>query len=136
MPVSPEVSAAIHAVWAKVHSVKGLSFPQTGHELTAIGVTRYHVDYVAGTATAYVGDDADVFAIPTHGVPAAKADAAALSTAIRAAQAGTIGNYSDFGRAVVAAGVTDYTAYLAGGNVVYGGVMGHIHAEPFPPFRK
>ncbi len=65
--MQPETSAAIREIWEKVNSPSGLAFPQTVGQLTTLGVTRYHIDYVAATVTAYIGSEADVAPIPKHG---------------------------------------------------------------------
>jgi uncharacterized protein YbcV (DUF1398 family) len=139
--MQPETSTAIRAIWEKVHAPAGLPFPQTVGQLAALGVTRYRIDYIASTATAYVGNEADVAPIPRHAAAEAEPiptawDAEALVAAIRGAQAGTIGNYHDFSRAAIAAGVTDYTTFLAGKKVVYFGALGDGHTEWFPGAKK
>ncbi len=139
----PAISAAIHQVWDKVNSPSGLPFPATVAALTELGVTRYRVDYVAGTVTAYIdGQDGisevDIAPLASPGQQSAgspeakKWDAEALVKAIRGAQAGTIGNYHDFSKAAVAAGVTDYVCYIKGQRVVYLGGLGDGHTEWFP----
>ena len=132
-------SAAIDAIWEKVHSPEGLAFPETVGALTELGVTRYRVDYAAQTLTAYLdGADAHVSRSPwKHELPAStKLDVAALGAAIRGAQAGTIGGYHGFSTAAVAAGVTDYTCCIAGQRVVYTGALGDVHTEWFPGAKK
>lgn len=124
---------AIHQVWADVHSPSGLPFPQTVARLLDLGVQRYHIDYVASTATAYIGHSCDVAEIPSHSTPPAVAswDESMLIAAIKNAQAGK-GNYVDFSTKAIEAGVTNYFAYLEGKKVVYMGGLGDVHTEWFP----
>jgi uncharacterized protein YbcV (DUF1398 family) len=127
------IRKAIHQVWADVHSPAGLPFPQTVARLQGLGVQRYHIDYVASTATAYIGNSCEVAGIPSHStLPALSTwDANKLIAAIRKAQAAE-GNYIDFSTEAIEAGVTNYFAYLEGKRVVYMGAMGDIHTEWFP----
>lgn len=134
------LSSGIHSVWEKVHSQAGLPFPTTVAELSALGVTRYRVDYVARNMIAYVGSTADVAPIPNHHSEDTEPgvvswDSTKLIQAIRSTQAGE-GNYWDFSKAAVQAGVTDYTAYITGMKVVYSGVNGDSHTEWFPGAKQ
>jgi uncharacterized protein YbcV (DUF1398 family) len=138
----PSESAAIRSVWEKVHSSTGLPFPSTVAALQSIGVTRYHVDYVASTVTAYIGSSADVASMPMHDSSQESFkpgtvtwDATKLIQAIRKAQAGE-GNYWDFSRIAIEAGVTDYTTYIEGKRVVYNGKDGDSHTEWFPGAKQ
>jgi uncharacterized protein YbcV (DUF1398 family) len=124
----------IHLVWGTVHSPSGLAFPQTVAALVKLGVQRYHVDYIASTVTAYAGGEADVFEIPKHAPVSAQLqpwDASGVVAAIREVQAGKV-MYPEFSRLVVAAGVTNYFAFLEGKRVVYVGALGDMHTEWFP----
>jgi uncharacterized protein YbcV (DUF1398 family) len=131
--MNASIRKAIHQVWADVHSSAGLPFPTTVARLLALGVQRYHIDYVASTATAYVGQSCDAAEIPSHSTPSAMSpwDESKLTAAIKKAQAGE-GNYIDFSTQAIEAGVTDYFAYLEGKKVVYMGAMGDVHIEWFP----
>jgi uncharacterized protein YbcV (DUF1398 family) len=125
-----------------VHSSTNLSFPAVVSALLALGVFRYHVDYVASTATAYVSNahtgtvDFDVAPIPSAaklpraGASWSKKD---LVETIRWAQSGAEDyEYAKFARRAVEAGVTDYVAYLEGKRVIYLGGNGDMHVEWFP----
>jgi hypothetical protein len=137
-----KLSSAIRAVWAKTYTPEGSSFPETVRALMSLGVTRYRIDYVGATATAYVPDASnnavlvDIAPIPSHSgssILAAKWDADEIIKAIRAAQAnGPDYTYVWFARTCVENGVTDYTAYLEGKRVVYCGALGDTHIEWFP----
>jgi uncharacterized protein YbcV (DUF1398 family) len=124
----------IHLVWDSVHTPSGLTFPQTVAALLKLGVQKYHVDYVASTATAYAGSEVDVCEIPRHapasGQPAPW-NADGVVAAIREVQAGKV-SYPEFSRLAMAAGVTNYFAFLEGKRVVYIGALGDLHTEWFP----
>ena len=135
--LAESTSTALRAVWAAVHSPNGLSFPAVVSALSALNVSRYRIDYIASTATAYIGTEIDVAPIPSHSSLAGTRpwDSTKLVAAIRNAQAG-VGNYEDFAKAAIEAGVTDYTAYLEGKRVVYCGGLGDCHSEWFPGAKK
>jgi hypothetical protein len=59
-----EVSQGIRNVWHQVHSGNGIAFPKTVELLSQLGVSRYHVDYVAQTVTAYVGLESETTPSP------------------------------------------------------------------------
>ena len=137
---SNTLSQSLRAIWAQVHSPAGLPFPQTVAKLTALKVTRYHVDYVANNATSYVPNaqtgnvDVDVASIPSHGVPprtGAEWNAEGLINATKRTQRGET-NYQQFATECIDAGVTNYFAYLDGKRVVYMGGVGDFHVEWFP----
>ncbi|KAK3339664.1 hypothetical protein B0T25DRAFT_560364 [Lasiosphaeria hispida] len=134
--MQPTTSAAIRAVWEKVHSLKGFPFPATVAALTELGVTRYRADYTAATVTAYLDDTGESYVSPltvqNAGTAGKKWDLAGLQKAIQGAQTGAIGNYHDFSAAAVVAGVVDYTCFISGKKVVYNGALGDSHAEWFP----
>jgi hypothetical protein len=142
--VPPETSAALEAIWHRVHSSTGLPFPLTVAALHKLQVTRYRVDYIASTVTAYITsppsatfETTTLFStlpIPSHvdlrssPIPW---DAEKLVAAIRKAQAGE-GNYISFSKEAVEASVTDYTTYISGRKVIYFGEAGESHTELFP----
>lgn len=136
MLAEPTVTA-IRAVWAAVHSPSGLSFPAAVSALSALNVNRYRIDYITSTATAYIGTEVDIAPIPSHSSLAGTLpwDSTKLVAAVKSAQAG-VGNYEDFAKAAIEAGVTDYTAYLEGKRVVYCGGLGDCHTEWFPGAKK
>ncbi|KAF2257303.1 hypothetical protein BU26DRAFT_514002, partial [Trematosphaeria pertusa] len=150
--MSQSFQTSLYSIWAAVHSPSGLPFPTTVARLTSLGITRYRVDYVARTITAYRPSPVQPTSDPptsssAAALPSFAADTAPFPTAhlyalgswdkegvvkaIRRAQAGE-GNYIEFSEAVVAAGVTDYTCYIEGKNVVYAGEKGEMHVEWFP----
>lgn len=132
-------TTAVQQVFARVHSPEGMNFPQTVAALLDVGVTRYHVDYAASTATAYRIDSItdtsfqiDVARIPGPTVLSATSwNGAEVVEAIRSVQRGE-STYEEFARRCVAAGVTGYLAFLTGKRVVYYGSQGEMHVEWFP----
>lgn len=137
---SSALSQSIQAVWHKVHSAQGLPFPQTVSALMALGVTRYHIDYVASTATAYVSNaetgavEVDIADIPSYFQPqhaSSKWNEEGVVDAIRRVQKGEV-TYAQFATQCIEAGVTNYFAYLEGKRVVYFGALGDAHVEWFP----
>jgi len=131
-------------IWEQVHSPSGLAFPETVKALASLGVTRYRIDYTAAKVTTYLDHtgETDITDFPLMAslshitLGSQKWDADALVTAIRGAQAGTIGGFPAFCAAAVAAGVTDYTCYIDGQRVVYSGANGDAHTEWFPGAKK
>ncbi|OAL33096.1 hypothetical protein AYO20_07578 [Fonsecaea nubica] len=147
----------VQRVFAQVHSATGLKFPETVAALLALGVTRYHVDYIAGTTTTYAPTSApkratgssqlenaianavviesEVIPTPTplHTTPSMTVawNAPALSLAIARIQANKT-TYMEFSRECSAAGVVGYMAFLAGKRVLYYGCDGDVHVEWFP----
>lgn len=137
--MSSPTTAALHDIWAKVYSTTGLAFPATVVALTNIGVNRYRIDYAAHAVTAYLtGSTTVTYNSPwKRDIPSdIKWDLAALRAAIHGAQTGTIGGFRGFCDAAVAAGVTDYTCYIAGQRVVYAGALGDAHTEWFPGVKQ
>ncbi|KAK0740476.1 hypothetical protein B0T18DRAFT_418047 [Schizothecium vesticola] len=132
-------SPALHAIWEKVYSSGGLAFPATVAALTNLGVTRYRIDYAAHAVTAYfTGATTDTYTSPwKHEIASdIKWDLTALRAAIHGAQTGTIGGFRGFCDAAIAAGVTDYTCYIAGQRVVYASALGDAHTEWFPGMKQ
>jgi uncharacterized protein YbcV (DUF1398 family) len=137
-----KLSSSIRAVWANTYTPEGSSFPETVKALMSLGVTRYRIDFVASTATAYVPDAAhntvlvDTAPIPSHSgsvILGAKWNLDEIVKAIRKAQeGGPEYTYKGFTKTCVENGVTDYSAYLQGKRVVYCGALGDSHTEWFP----
>jgi uncharacterized protein YbcV (DUF1398 family) len=130
------VVKSIRQVWQEVHSANGLPFPQTVQKLSELGVERYHVDYTAGTITAYVGRDVDVAPVSLaaiEGTPEWSADK--IKESVRQVQSGSV-SYSEFSKGVIDGGVTNYWAFLAGKWVIYMGRYGDFHTEWFPGAKK
>lgn len=137
--MSSPTTAALHAIWAKVYSPTGLAFPATVAALASLGVTRYRIDYPTHTVTAYfTGTTTDTYTSPwKHEITSdTNWDLAALRAAIHGAQTGTIGGFRGFCDAAMAAGVADYTCYIAGQRVVYAGALGDAHTEWFPGVKR
>jgi uncharacterized protein YbcV (DUF1398 family) len=131
------LNQSLESIWAQVHSPAGLPFPQTVQSLMGLGVTRYHVDYHASTATAYTSaGEVSTSTIPSHvDVSTIKArvlwNGEAVVAAIRKTQRGET-RYAEFSRECIEAGVTNYFAFLEGKRVVYLGAEGDFHVEWFP----
>lgn len=128
----------IQNVFAKVHSPEGLPFPHTVAALLALGVTRYHVDYVERTATTYKPDgttegyEIEHAAIPSPAIPCRTAwNKDAVVKAIQRVQRGET-KYAEFSRECIDAGVAGYLSFLAGKRVLYYGGQGDVHTEYFP----
>lgn len=142
------LSQELGIIWESVHSKSGLPFPQTVSRLMSLGVTRYHIDYVAATATSYVSNASspsiivDVAKLPAQHIPKPLTSTTwnkdGLVAAIRKAQAMAKegkGDYLAFAAECVEAGVTDYIAFLDGKRVLYLGAKGDSHTEWFPGAR-
>lgn len=142
MPLQSDNQAEIEEIWRKVHSTKGLPFPETVGALLELGVTRYAVDYVACTVTTYVANSVsevnvtkipDFFSHQGSTLPSStmfQFDESKLRDAIRRVQAGK-GNYRDFANAMVQAGMVGYLAFLTGQRVLYYGEKGETWLELF-----
>jgi len=133
---------AIQKVFAQVHSPSGFTFPQTVAALLALGVTRYHIDYTARTATAYKPNDGtdgntqietDVSAIPAPTVvPGTAWRQEGVVAAIRRIQSDKAMTYAQFAQECVDSGVVGYLAFLTGKQVLYYSADGDVHVEWFP----
>ncbi len=142
--MSSTTAAKISSVWENLHSPEGFDFLRNLKSLSEHGVTRHRIDYVTGTITAYrTGENGQIEAHATplpegHDVPKAdtKWDVEALTAAIRAGQTQSVPDYHTFSKAVVAAGVTDYTVYIDGGKVVYSDALGDSHTVWLPGAKK
>lgn len=109
------------------------SFGQIVAALAQAGTESYHADYRKRTTSYYAGDGAThtiALHAPDLPIPAAF-DAAALQTAIRAAQRGEV-MYPEFMRLSMAAGCVGYIVWIAGRHVSYFGHRGEVHIEAFP----
>ncbi|CAO2650037.1 Nn.00g013290.m01.CDS01 [Neocucurbitaria sp. VM-36] len=129
--------SALASIWAAVHSSpSSLPFPEVIAQLTALGVSRYRVDYITRTITAYTPSNPP----QAHTTPFPEAfeyefgpwDMVGIMLAIRGALGGGEGGYSAFSKAVVGSGVVECTVYVGGRKVVYGGSEGEGHTEWFP----
>jgi len=139
------LSQELSLIWEAVHSKAGLPFPETVSRLMSLGVTRYHIDYAATTATSYVSNASspsiivDVAKLPAEHIPKPLTATAwskeGLVAAVRKAQAMAVegkGDYLAFAAECIEAGVTDYVAFLDGKRVLYLGAKGDSHTEWFP----
>ena len=130
--MNPSIIKQIHAVWKEVFSANGISFPRLVTRFTELGVKRYHVDFVAGTVTSYVGHGADVATVPLEKIETESAwNAENIKEAIRRISSGSI-TYSEFQQRILDAGVTNYWTYIAGKRIAYMGEYGDAHVEWFP----
>lgn len=129
------MATPIQRIFAQVHSPKGLPFPNTVSALTALGVIRYHVDYVSEAVTAYKTSTEEVeriaFPAPPRTISNAIWNMESVVSAIRNVQQGKT-TYSEFAQECVEAGVCGYLAFLTGQNVLYYGSQGDVHVEWFP----
>jgi uncharacterized protein YbcV (DUF1398 family) len=137
--MNPSLSQSIRAVWPQAHSSAKLDFPTTVSTLLALGVSRYHIDYVTKTATAYIPDaqtgktDVDRADIQSINASPGAWSKQGLVDAIRWAGSGAPDySYAGFARRCVEAGVIEYHAYLEGQRVVYLGENGDVHVDWFP----
>jgi len=133
-------TSAIQKIFAQVHSANGLAFPNTVSALMALGVTRYHIDYTAGTATTYTSQsspesgeaEVEKVKIPSPAMsPRTSWSKDGVVKAIKRVQAGET-KYAAFAQECVDSGVTGYLAFLSGKNVLYYGEKGEVHVEWFP----
>jgi uncharacterized protein YbcV (DUF1398 family) len=130
--MNPSIREQIHAIWNQVFSPTGVSFPQIVSQFTELGVKRYHVDFVAGTVTAYVGHEVDVATVPLEKFETESAwNAEKIKEAVS-----TYSEYSEFQQRLLNAGVTNYWTYIAGKRVVYMGEYGDAHVAWFPGQNK
>jgi hypothetical protein len=63
-PIDESIASSLREIWAMVYTPEngtGLTFPETVHMLSTLGVSRYRVDFVTSTTTAYIGGSACKF---------------------------------------------------------------------------
>lgn len=130
-----DAKAAIHEI-AKA-SVEGrCSFADVVERLVAVGVERYHVDFVRREMIYYRNDGTEVFSLHVgHREPAAEFSAAGIEAAVRGAQSGAL-KYPAFCEHALAAGCVGYIVSMAGCRVVYYGQTGDSHVEWFPGAQR
>jgi uncharacterized protein YbcV (DUF1398 family) len=112
-----------------------LSFPEIVGRLMEAGFESYAIDFRRGTATYYLpdGDSLQVAAHKRDAPIAAAFDDAAVTAAIREAQANGPGyTYKGFCEKVMRAGCAGYIVSFRGRRAVYFGRTAEIHVELFP----
>ena len=114
----------IDTIWAKVHSPTGLPFPETVAALLNLSVTRYHIDYIARTAMAYLGitcqGEKGVHVAPIPLPERAPSDdfvQEGVKAAIEKVQKGE-STYEESATDRLNAGVVGYMAFLEGQNAM------------------
>lgn len=127
-------STSVRQIWDQVYSSAGLPFPKSVAAFSALGTTRYRVDFTAHTITTYASSgEVDTSPFPAgHSFTLGKPwNEEGVLNALKQARAGEV-TYAQFADAVVASGATDYTAYLDGKKVIYSGANGESWSEWFP----
>src|SRR5262245_12049765 len=112
---------------------KKVSFPERIHNLSKVGIERYHVDLMKLEIIYYSRDGKtydEPILIENNPAIAINFDKAKVIEAIRDNQQGKI-DYQSFLREIIAAGTVSYTVYLDGKQVVYVGRKGESHSENF-----
>ncbi len=99
-----ETSAAIKALWEKITTTDDVTLGLIVREAVGLGVTRFRVDFVAGTATFYAEGGAESYPLPELDPPAATFDPTPIITAAEEARAGKAGNFRTFAPIALAAG--------------------------------
>ena len=110
-----------------------ITFPEVIHQLTEVGVERYHADYSRQETTYYLPDGGSlVVPVPHPAQSIAEAFSSTLvEAAIRQSQRGQIA-YTEFLKQTMAAGCIGYFVQITGRKVLYFGRQGDLHLEPFP----
>lgn len=140
--IDTSIAYGLTEIWTKVYSPEpgtGLTFPQTVHSLSELGVTRYRVDFVTNTAIAYIGGSAHIYHFPSYATEEITPGAIPWSlvkvrAAIKKAREDAknlkpdLPNYT---RQIVEAGVCDYTCFIEGARVTYSGYLGEQHSAWF-----
>ncbi|XZE45179.1 DUF1398 domain-containing protein [Pirellulaceae bacterium SH467] len=117
-----------------VGSLNGvLTFPEIVGKLAAMGVERYHADYVRRETTYYLSDsESYVVSTPHPWYPIAKTFSGAdVESAVRQSQRNEH-TYLEFLRKTSEAGCVGYFVQITGRRVVYFGREGDCHVETFP----
>ncbi|KAE9984161.1 hypothetical protein EG328_009040 [Venturia inaequalis] len=69
MTVDPETTASIHKIWDKIHTPKNNAqptFPETIAALADLGVSRYRVDFISSSTSAYLSTQWDEYMYTNH----------------------------------------------------------------------
>jgi uncharacterized protein YbcV (DUF1398 family) len=139
MTIDPETTASLHKIWDKVHTPKNNSqptFPETVRAVSDLGVSRYRVDFITSSTNAYVGNQADEYTYADHVSDlnpgtiewAPEKLKAAIQEAQVLADKGK-GDYTEFCRKAIMAGVVEYAVFIDGKKVVYFGPLGESYTE-------
>lgn len=142
MPVDDDLAAGLREIWAMVYTPEpgsGLTFPETVHLLSALGVNRYRVDFLTNTATAYIGSSAHVYHFPSYAtefrVPGTIPwSLESLRMAIKKARLDAknlVPDLPTYTRQIIEAGVVCYTCYIEGRKVTYNGYLGDAYSAWF-----
>lgn len=134
MTIDPETTAAIHKIWDRIHTPKDNAqptFPETIVALADLGVSRYRVDFISSSTSAYLSTQWDEYMYTNHvsdlnpGTIAwdPKKLKVVVDEAAVMADKGEADNV-EFSRKIVLAGVVEYAVYIDGKKVVYFGPMG------------
>jgi uncharacterized protein YbcV (DUF1398 family) len=109
-----------------------IMFGDVVKNLIAVGIERYHVDFIRGEAAYYLPNgECEVVSMPDHGQPATQFSAAGIEAAVRGAQSGAL-TYPVFCQQALKAGCVGYIVSMVGRRVVYYGRTGDSHVEWFP----
>jgi uncharacterized protein YbcV (DUF1398 family) len=141
MTIDPETTASIHKIWDHVHKPKDNNqptFPEIVSALADLGVSRYRVDFISSSTSAYVGNQWDEYTYTDHVSDlnpgtiswASEKLKIAIEEAQALAEKGEA-DYAEFCRKIVLAGVVEYVVYIDGKKVVYFGPLGESHTEWF-----
>lgn len=130
--MTPEQTATAQACHAGATQGR-MTFPAILTTLIANGFDGYLVDLRHGTARYYLTDGDSTDCPGPAETVALDFDAAALQSAIRAAQTGAPGyTYAGFCHQAAQAGCAGYLVSLPGRRVLYFGRSGETHVEHFP----
>lgn len=141
MTIDPETTASIHKIWDRIHTPKNNAqptFPETIAALADLGVSRYRVDFISSSTSAYLSTQWDEYMYINHvsdlnpGTIAWSPEKlkVAIDEAAALAEKGE-GDNVEFCRKVVQAGVVEYAVYIDGKKVVYFGPMGESFKVDF-----
>lgn len=139
MTIDPETTSSIHKIWDHLHTPKNNTqptFPETITALADLGVSRYRVDFISSSTSAYLSTQWDEYIYTNHvsdlnpGTIAWSHDKLKLAVeeAAALAEKGESDNVG-FCRKVVLAGVVEYVVYIDGKKAVYLGPKGECFTE-------
>ena len=131
MTIQPEIQSIIESTHQACRVDKTLNFPQAIRRLAEAGIESYHTDYRRKETTYYLpnGESHAVRDTMHHEAVADPFDSAAVSTAVRFAQADPPDyTYEKFVGLTCRAGCVGYFVWIAGQKVQYFGRRGEIRA--------